>query len=181
MPSTKRNNSAFRSGPFSNSGIKSRTHLLANRSTTLLEGHPRFQGFGIIRFEVFIVTKRYVLDISYLYSYDKVNRGKHGPGKERNEMALDKKLTMDAAVKLFPPLQVGPLELKQRIMLASLTRMRATQPGNVPGALNAEYYAQRTSTGGLLISEATQISVPRTYRARGGSMLTSRRIEKSLL
>jgi len=96
-------------------------------------------------------------------------------------MALDKKLTMDAAVKLFPPLQVGPLELKQRIMLASLTRMRATQPGNVPGALNAEYYAQRTSTGGLLISEATQISVPRTYRARGGSMLTSRRIEKSLL
>src|SRR5215469_18457207 len=77
MPSTKRNNSAFRSGPFSNSGIKSRTHLLATRSTTPLEGHLRSQGFG--GFDVFIVTKRCVLDKQYLYSYDNVNPGKRGP------------------------------------------------------------------------------------------------------
>jgi N-ethylmaleimide reductase len=37
--------------------------------------------------------------------------------------------------------------------------MRSTQPGDVPNALNAEYYAQRSSQGGLLISEATQISL----------------------
>ena len=36
--------------------------------------------------------------------------------------------------------------------------MRSTQPGDVPNALNAAYYGQRASHGGLLISEATQIS-----------------------
>lgn len=38
-----------------------------------------------------------------------------------------------------------------------MTRMRSKQPGNIPGSLNAEYYAQRASAG-LIISEATQIS-----------------------
>ncbi len=42
--------------------------------------------------------------------------------------------------------------------MAPLTRMRSTQPGDIPNALNAEYYAQRATPGGLLISEATQIS-----------------------
>ncbi len=37
--------------------------------------------------------------------------------------------------------------------------MRSTQPGDVPNQLNATYYAQRASEGGLLISEATQISL----------------------
>jgi len=36
--------------------------------------------------------------------------------------------------------------------------MRSTQPGDIPNHLNAEYYGQRASHGGLLISEATQIS-----------------------
>jgi N-ethylmaleimide reductase len=39
--------------------------------------------------------------------------------------------------------------------MAPLTRNRAG-PGNVPGPLNAEYYAQRASAG-LIISEATQV------------------------
>jgi NADH:flavin oxidoreductases, Old Yellow Enzyme family len=43
--------------------------------------------------------------------------------------------------------------------MAPLTRMRSTQPGDVPNQLNATYYAQRASEGGLLISEATQISL----------------------
>ena len=59
---------------------------------------------------------------------------------------------------LFSPLQVGELHLKHRVVLAPLTRMRSTQPGDVPNALNAAYYGQRASQGGLLISEATQIS-----------------------
>lgn len=60
---------------------------------------------------------------------------------------------------LLSPLQLGDLPLSHRVVLAPLTRMRSTQPGDVPNALNAEYYAQRTSKGGLLISEATQISL----------------------
>jgi len=43
--------------------------------------------------------------------------------------------------------------------MAPLTRMRSTQPGDVPNALNAVYYKQRASKGGLLITEATQISL----------------------
>lgn len=43
--------------------------------------------------------------------------------------------------------------------MAPLTRMRSTQPGDIPNPLNAEYYAQRATPGGLLISEATQISL----------------------
>lgn len=59
--------------------------------------------------------------------------------------------------KLFTPLQLGDLTLKNRIIMAPLTRMRSKQPGNIPYELNAQYYAQRTSAG-LIISEATQIS-----------------------
>ena len=57
---------------------------------------------------------------------------------------------------LFSSLRIGALQLPNRIVMAPLTRMRAGA-GNVPTALNAEYYAQR-STAGLIISEGTAIS-----------------------
>jgi N-ethylmaleimide reductase len=60
---------------------------------------------------------------------------------------------------LLAPLQVGDLHLAHRVVMAPLTRMRSTQPGDIPNPLNAEYYAQRATHGGLLISEATQISL----------------------
>jgi N-ethylmaleimide reductase len=60
------------------------------------------------------------------------------------------------APDLFTPVEVGPLHLKNRIVMAPLTRSRAAK-GNVPTALHALYYAQRASAG-LIISEATQIS-----------------------
>jgi N-ethylmaleimide reductase len=56
---------------------------------------------------------------------------------------------------LFTPLQVGPYKLRNRIVMAPLTRSRAAD-GNVPHDLNALYYAQRASAG-LIISEATQV------------------------
>ena len=62
------------------------------------------------------------------------------------------------APTLFSPLKAGALNLEHRIVMAPLTRMRSTQPGDVPNALMAEYYAQRATPGGLLIAEATQIS-----------------------
>jgi N-ethylmaleimide reductase len=56
----------------------------------------------------------------------------------------------------FTPLQLGAIQLPNRIIMAPLTRMRAG-PDNVPTALNASYYAQRASAG-LIISEGTAIS-----------------------
>jgi N-ethylmaleimide reductase len=58
---------------------------------------------------------------------------------------------------LFTPLRLGGLKLPNRIVMAPLTRMRADSKG-VPGALNAEYYAQR-ATAALIITEATAISI----------------------
>lgn len=57
---------------------------------------------------------------------------------------------------LFSPVRIGAVDVTNRIFLAPLTRNRAT-PDGVPGPFVAEYYAQRAS-GGLLITEATQIS-----------------------
>ncbi|MFN7228864.1 MAG: alkene reductase [Synechococcaceae cyanobacterium] len=54
---------------------------------------------------------------------------------------------------LFSPLQVGPLELPNRIWMAPLTRCRAEE-GHVPGPLMAEHYGQRASAG-LIVAEAT--------------------------
>lgn len=58
---------------------------------------------------------------------------------------------------LFDRYSLGPLALKNRIVMAPLTRARSSQPGNVPNALMAEYYAQRADAG-LIIAEATDIS-----------------------
>ncbi len=58
---------------------------------------------------------------------------------------------------LFSPLKIGPYQLKHRLILAPLTRMRATKPGLAPRPLNAEYYAQRATPGGLLIAEASPV------------------------
>jgi N-ethylmaleimide reductase len=57
---------------------------------------------------------------------------------------------------LFSPLRLGVLQLPNRILMAPLTRMRAGKDG-VPTALNAEYYAQRSSAG-VIISEGTAVS-----------------------
>ena len=57
---------------------------------------------------------------------------------------------------LFEPVQLGPLRLANRIVMALLTRSRARADG-VPVPLMAEYYAQR-ATAGLIIAEGTNIS-----------------------
>src|SRR2546430_8712900 len=58
---------------------------------------------------------------------------------------------------LFSPLKIGPYQLKHRLVMAPLTRMRAEKPSLAPRPLNAEYYAQRTTSGGLLIAEASPV------------------------
>ena len=58
---------------------------------------------------------------------------------------------------LFSPLQVGPYRLNHRVVMAPLTRMRAERPSLAPRPLNAEYYAQRATPGGLIIAEASPV------------------------
>ncbi|WP_448662562.1 alkene reductase [Sphingomonas sp. CJ20] len=57
---------------------------------------------------------------------------------------------------LFDPIQLGAVAAPNRILMAPLTRGRATRE-HVPTAIMGEYYAQRASAG-LIISEATGIS-----------------------
>lgn len=62
--------------------------------------------------------------------------------------------------KIQPLLQgynMNGIILKNRIVMAPMTRSRADNPGNIPTDLMAEYYAQR-STAGLIITEGSQIS-----------------------
>ena len=61
------------------------------------------------------------------------------------------------ALDLHNPVRLGKIEMKNRIVMAPLTRNRAAMPGNIPQAINATYYAQRASAG-LIITEATPIS-----------------------
>jgi N-ethylmaleimide reductase len=60
---------------------------------------------------------------------------------------------------LFSPVELGSTRLKHRVVMAPLTRARSVQPDSIPGGLMLEYYAQRASDGGLIISEAAQISL----------------------
>ena len=58
--------------------------------------------------------------------------------------------------KLLSPLNLGPYVLRNRIVMAPLTRTRAGER-NVPREMNVEYYRQRASAG-LIITEATPVS-----------------------
>ena len=57
---------------------------------------------------------------------------------------------------LFDPVQLGELSLPNRIIMAPLTRCRASE-GRVPNDLMADYYTQR-ATAGLIVSEATSVA-----------------------
>ena len=56
---------------------------------------------------------------------------------------------------LYTPVTLGPLTLKNRLVMSPMTRNRAT--GNVPNDLMAQYYAQRASAG-LIVTEGTSPS-----------------------
>ncbi|AJQ97092.1 alkene reductase [Gynuella sunshinyii] len=58
---------------------------------------------------------------------------------------------------LHDPLQLGDFQLKNRIIMAPLTRSRADNPGRVPNELMVQYYRQRASAG-LILSEATSVT-----------------------
>lgn len=61
----------------------------------------------------------------------------------------------EQSAELFRPVQLGPLTLKNRIVMSPMTRARS--PGGVPNDLNVEYYSSRAEAG-LLFAESTAIS-----------------------
>jgi N-ethylmaleimide reductase len=54
---------------------------------------------------------------------------------------------------LFSSYRLGKLELKNRLVMAPMTRSRA--PGNIPNDLMATYYGQRAAAAGLIVTEGT--------------------------
>ncbi len=64
--------------------------------------------------------------------------------------------TQTVSTALLSPFDLGGLTLKNRVVMAPLTRSRAGEE-RMPNALMAEYYAQRASVG-LMITEATVVS-----------------------
>jgi N-ethylmaleimide reductase len=71
--------------------------------------------------------------------------------------SLLKKVMKNTAQPLLEEYPLGDLKLKNRVVMASLTRGRATNAGLVPTPLMAEYYAQRASAG-LILSEGTWVN-----------------------
>ena len=65
-------------------------------------------------------------------------------------------MSADASA-LFTPYRLGDLELPNRVVMAPLTRNRATKGTDAPNDMMVEYYRQR-ATAGLIITEATQIT-----------------------
>ncbi|MFJ3140540.1 alkene reductase [Streptomyces sp. NPDC086843] len=61
------------------------------------------------------------------------------------------------AQPLLRPVRLGALDLPNRVVMAPMTRARATNPELVPTALHAAYYAQRAGAG-LIVSEGTWMS-----------------------
>jgi N-ethylmaleimide reductase len=58
---------------------------------------------------------------------------------------------------LLQPFMLGSLKLPNRVVMAPLTRMRASYPSGVPNSLMRDYYVQRASAG-LIITEGTFVS-----------------------
>ncbi len=73
------------------------------------------------------------------------------------------------------PIQFGELKLKNRVVMAPLTRSRATAD-RVPTPMMAEYYAQRASAG-LIISEATVISEEANGYEKTPGLFTDAQVE----
>jgi N-ethylmaleimide reductase len=59
---------------------------------------------------------------------------------------------------LFTPVRLGAIELKHRVVMPPMSRLRAHWPSVVPSDLMLEYYSQRASDGGLVLTEATAIA-----------------------
>jgi N-ethylmaleimide reductase len=70
---------------------------------------------------------------------------------------MNDNIMMNTEQALLQPYRLGELELKNRVVMAPMTRSRADNPEKKVGKLHAEYYRQR-ATAGLIITEGSQVS-----------------------
>jgi N-ethylmaleimide reductase len=83
---------------------------------------------------------------------------------------------MNHSNPLFSEYRLGKISLKNRFLMAPMTRSRASQPGDIPNALMAEYYSQRASAG-IIITEATQVSLQGMGYAKTPGIYTRQQID----
>jgi N-ethylmaleimide reductase len=60
--------------------------------------------------------------------------------------------------KLLTPVQIGWLTLSHRVVMPAMSRLRAQPGSGIPSDLMLEYYRQRASDGGFIVTEATAIA-----------------------
>ncbi|MGZ3789900.1 MAG: alkene reductase [Bacteriovorax sp.] len=77
---------------------------------------------------------------------------------------------------LFQPIKIGPLSLKNRIIMAPLTRARTTGEGRVPNDLMAQYYSQRSGAG-LILTEAVSVHPMGVGYARTPGIWSAEQVE----
>ena len=87
---------------------------------------------------------------------------------------LDALMPTEAA-PLFTPFTLGGMEIKNRVVMAPLTRSRSSEAGIVPDYA-ATYYAQRADAG-LIVSEATNISAQGRGYAKTPGIWTAEQVE----
>jgi len=76
-------------------------------------------------------------------------------------MGSNQKFKPLADTLLFTPLRVGRMNLEHRVVMAPCGRLRATRLSEgvwTTNDLTVEYYSQRASKGGLIVTESTPIS-----------------------
>ena len=78
--------------------------------------------------------------------------------------------------KVFEPYKFGPFNLKNRIVLASMTRTRA-QPDGIVTPLVAEYYRQRAESAGLVLTECVPVNMKHNSFVGAGGMATIEQAE----
>ncbi|KAK7049824.1 hypothetical protein VNI00_005254 [Paramarasmius palmivorus] len=78
---------------------------------------------------------------------------------------------------LFQPLKLGPVTLRNRVIMSALTRSRSV-PTSVPNDVNVEYYRQRAKGGaGLIVSEGVLVAQQGTEWPHAPGIWSSEHIE----
>eukprot|EP01060_Flectonema_neradi_P025687 TRINITY_DN3449_c0_g2_i1.p1 TRINITY_DN3449_c0_g2~~TRINITY_DN3449_c0_g2_i1.p1 ORF type:complete len:373 (+),score=88.67 TRINITY_DN3449_c0_g2_i1:52-1170(+) len=77
---------------------------------------------------------------------------------------------------VLSPVTIGEMNLKNRVVMAPLTRSRTNNEGKVPNDLNVEYYTQR-ATAGLIITEGTHVSPIATGWVDAPGIYTQEQVE----
>ena len=72
-------------------------------------------------------------------------------------LSINSTIEMSEKQALLKEYSLGDIKLRNRVVMAPMTRSRANNPENAPTDLMAKYYEQRASAG-LIITEGSQIS-----------------------